>query len=89
VLIGDVNDSIEDAHRLARLLRGLRQKVNLIPLNADPWIALKPPSPERVSAFQQVLAKHHIIVNLRKPRGEDVSAACGMLAGREQAPPAE
>jgi 23S rRNA (adenine2503-C2)-methyltransferase len=85
VLIGDMNDSIGDAHRLARLLQGLRQKINLIPLNADPWIALKPPSPERVLAFQEVLSKHHITVNVRRPRGEDVSAACGMLAGRARA----
>jgi 23S rRNA (adenine2503-C2)-methyltransferase len=85
VLIGDMNDSIADAHRLARLLQGMRQKINLIPLNADPWIALKPPSPERVSAFQEILAHHHITVNIRRPRGEDVSAACGMLAGRARA----
>jgi 23S rRNA (adenine2503-C2)-methyltransferase len=82
VLIRDRNDSLEDAHRLARLLRGLRQKVNLIPLNADPMIELKAPDPERVAAFQQILADHHLTVNIRKPRGEDVSAACGMLAGR-------
>ena len=84
VLIGGMNDSVADAHRLARLLQGMRQKINLIPLNADPWIALKPPTPERVSAFQEVLANHHITVNIRRPRGEDVSAACGMLAGRAQ-----
>ena len=84
VLIGDLNDSAADAHRLARLLQGMRQKINLIPLNGDPWISLKPPTPERVSAFQKVLANHHITVNIRRPRGEDVSAACGMLAGRGQ-----
>ena len=84
VLIEDVNDSPEDAHRLVRLLRGLKKKINLIPLNADPWIALKTPSSERVLAFQQILADHHITVNLRRPRGDDISAACGMLAGREQ-----
>jgi 23S rRNA (adenine2503-C2)-methyltransferase len=84
VLIGEMNDSPEDARRLARLLKGLKQKINLIPLNADPIIALKPPDPERVAAFQQILIDHHITVNIRKPRGEDVSAACGMLAGRAQ-----
>jgi 23S rRNA (adenine2503-C2)-methyltransferase len=87
VLIGDMNDSFEDAHRLAQLLKGLRQKINLIPLNADPMVALKPPDPERVAAFQQILADQHITVNVRKPRGEDVSAACGMLAGRALVPP--
>jgi 23S rRNA (adenine2503-C2)-methyltransferase len=85
VLIGGINDSIEDARRLVRLLRGLRNKVNLIPLNADPWIPLKAPDPERLLAFQQVLVDHHVTVNIRRPRGDDVSAACGMLAGREQA----
>jgi 23S rRNA (adenine2503-C2)-methyltransferase len=79
-----MNDSIEDAHRLARLLKGLRQKINLIPLNADPMIELKTPDPESVAAFQQILADHHITANIRKPRGEDVAAACGMLAGRAQ-----
>jgi 23S rRNA (adenine2503-C2)-methyltransferase len=85
ILIKDVNDSPEDALRLVRLLRGLKKKVNLIPLNTDPWIHLKTPSPERVLAFQQILVDHHLMVNIRRPRGEDISAACGMLAGREHA----
>jgi 23S rRNA (adenine2503-C2)-methyltransferase len=85
VLIEGMNDSAEDAMRLVRLLQGLRKKINLIPLNADPWIPLKTPSPEQILGFQQVLVDHHITVNIRRPRGDDVSAACGMLAGREQA----
>jgi len=85
VLIEDVNDSTDDAYRLVRLLRGLKKKVNLIPLNADPTIPLRTPSPRRVLAFQKILAYHHITANIRRPRGEDISAACGMLAGREQA----
>jgi 23S rRNA (adenine2503-C2)-methyltransferase len=84
VLIGGINDAPEDAHRLALLLRGLKKKINLIPLNEDPWIALKAPSPERTLAFQKILVDHHITANIRRPRGADVSAACGMLAGREQ-----
>jgi 23S rRNA (adenine2503-C2)-methyltransferase len=83
VLIENINDSLEDAHRLAGLLQGLRKKVNLIPLNADPWIPLKPSPRRRVVAFQEILARHHITVNIRQPRGEDVSAACGLLAGRQ------
>jgi 23S rRNA (adenine2503-C2)-methyltransferase len=85
VLIAGINDSLEDADRLIHLLQGLRKKINLIPLNADPWIALKPPTEKRVLAFQKVLVDQHITVNIRRPRGDDVSAACGMLAGREQA----
>jgi 23S rRNA (adenine2503-C2)-methyltransferase len=85
VLIDGINDSMEDADRLIHLLQGLRKKINLIPLNADPSIGLKPPAEKRVLAFQKALVDHHITVNIRRPRGEDVSAACGMLAGREQA----
>jgi 23S rRNA (adenine2503-C2)-methyltransferase len=84
VLIEGINDSIADARRLVRLLHGLRKKVNLIPLNADPWIKLKTSSPDRVLAFQKILTDSHITANIRRPRGGDISAACGMLAGREQ-----
>jgi 23S rRNA (adenine2503-C2)-methyltransferase len=84
VLIAGVNDSDADARRLVNLLRGMKQKVNLIPLNADPWVPLKTPAEERVVAFQKILVDHHITAYIRRPRGDDVSAACGMLAGREQ-----
>jgi len=84
VLIGGVNDSDEDARRLVRLLAGLEKKVNLIPLNADPWIALRPPEENRVLAFQKILLERHVTASIRRPRGGDVSAACGMLAGREE-----
>ena len=84
VLMDGINDSPEDAHRLARLLQGLKKKVNLIPLNAGPSIPLNAPGPERVLAFEKILADHHITVSIRRPRGNDISAACGMLAGSEQ-----
>src|SRR5437867_3539257 len=51
VLIEGVNDTPEDARRLVRLLGGLEKKVNLIPLNSDPWIPLKTPGEERILAF--------------------------------------
>ena len=85
VLIGGVNDSIDDAHRLVRLLGNLRYKVNLIPLNADPSLEFRPPSPERVEAFTKTLADHYVTASVRRPRGEDISAACGMLAARDSA----
>jgi 23S rRNA (adenine2503-C2)-methyltransferase len=84
ILIKEVNDSRDDALRLVRLLQGLKKKINLIPLNADPWIPLEPPTQEQVLAFQKILVDHHITVIIRRPRGDDVSAACGMLAGRQQ-----
>jgi 23S rRNA (adenine2503-C2)-methyltransferase len=83
VLIEGVNDSPDDALRLVRLLKGVKKKVNLIPLNADPLIALKPPSEESVLAFQRILLDHHLTAYIRRPRGQDVSAACGMLAARD------
>ncbi len=85
VLIDGVNDSPEDAHRLAALLKGLKKKINLIPLNPDPWLQLRTPSENRILAFQQILIDHSITAYIRRPRGADVSAACGMLAGREHA----
>jgi 23S rRNA (adenine2503-C2)-methyltransferase len=83
VLMEGVNDTQEDALRLVGLLKGLKKKVNLIPLNADPWVPLKTPSEERVLAFQKILVEHHLTAYIRRPRGTDVSAACGMLAGRD------
>jgi 23S rRNA (adenine2503-C2)-methyltransferase len=86
ILIKGVNDSHEDALRLAGLLKKVKKKkINLIPLNSHPWIPFKPPSRKRVLEFQRILADRHITVHLRRPRGEDISAACGMLAaGQEQ-----
>jgi len=84
VLIEGINDSPADAKRLAALLRGIKKKVNLIPLNADPWIPLRTPGEDRILAFQSILQAEHITAYIRRPRGTDVSAACGMLAGREQ-----
>lgn len=84
VLIHGMNDSPEDARRLVELLRGIKKKVNLIPLNADPWIPLEPPSPEKVLAFQKILTDNNITAYIRRPRGGDISAACGMLAGLDQ-----
>jgi 23S rRNA (adenine2503-C2)-methyltransferase len=84
LLMKDVNDSPDDALRLVRLLQGLKKKINLIPLNADPLISLETPDQERVLAFQQILVDHRITAIIRRPRGDDISAACGMLAGRQQ-----
>lgn len=85
VLIGGVNDSPDDARRLVRLLDGLRKKINLIPLNGDPCLSLDPPSVQRVEAFERILVNSRVTVSVRRPRGDDVSAACGMLAGRDHA----
>ena len=74
-----MNDSTDDARRLARLLTGIKAKVNLIPLNAAPGIPFSRPSDARVNAFAQILADREITVSVRKSRGRDIRAACGQL----------
>ncbi len=80
VLLGGVNDSDEDARRLARLVRGIPAKVNLIPWNPGAGLPFTAPGPERVAAFQQILVDRQITAVVRKNRGRDISAACGQLA---------
>jgi 23S rRNA (adenine2503-C2)-methyltransferase len=80
VLLGGVNDSLEDAARLAQLVRGIPTKVNLIPYNANPGLPYSAPAPERVLEFQEALAARNLTAVVRKNRGRDISAACGQLA---------
>jgi 23S rRNA (adenine2503-C2)-methyltransferase len=79
VLLGDVNDTPEDARRLVKLLAGIKSKVNLIPLNAAPGIPYERPSDERVNRFAQILADGRLTVSVRRSRGRDIRAACGQL----------
>ena len=79
-LMDGVNDSEPQARELVQLLRGLRVKVNLIPMNPISASELKAPSGARVSAFQRVLAEAGLSCFVRTRRGDEVSAACGQLA---------
>jgi 23S rRNA (adenine2503-C2)-methyltransferase len=79
VLLAGVNDAPADARRLAKLLAGVKSKVNLIPLNAAAGIPFDRPSDEAVDRFAKILAEHHLIVSVRKSRGADIRAACGQL----------
>jgi len=80
VLAAGVNDRPEQAAGLARLLRGLRVKVNLIPLNAHGLTDLEAPSPDAVEAFRGELVGRNLTALVRKERGVDIEAACGQLA---------
>ena len=80
VLLAGVNDSREDARKLAVLLQGLHAKVNLIPLNPAAGIPFERPSDERIDAFGRTLAERGVTVMVRKSRGRDIRAACGQLA---------
>ena len=79
VLLAGVNDAPEDARRLARLLVGVKSKINLIPLNAAAGIPFERPSEAAIDRFAQILADHRLIVSVRKSRGRDIRAACGQL----------
>jgi 23S rRNA (adenine2503-C2)-methyltransferase len=81
VLLGGVNDSMQDARELSALLQrsGLPSKVNLIVWNPGPDIPYRMPKPEDVAAFQQHLISSGVPAFLRRPRGRDIYAACGQL----------
>jgi 23S rRNA (adenine2503-C2)-methyltransferase len=88
VLLAGVNDRAEDARRLAKLLAGVKSKVNLIPLNAAPGIPFERPSDAAIDAFAKILADRGLIVSVRKSRGRDIRAACGQLIveGQKRSP---
>jgi 23S rRNA (adenine2503-C2)-methyltransferase len=79
-LMAGVNDGEAEARELVSLLRGLRVKVNLIPMNPISASELKAPSGARVAAFQRVLNDAGVSCFVRTRRGDEVSAACGQLA---------
>ena len=85
VLLEGVNDSAEDAQKLARLLRGIPIKINVIPFNPDPRYLpeYRRPSEEAVGRFVEALARERYTVTVRRSKGPDASAACGQLKGRE------
>jgi len=82
VMIDSVNDSISHAHQLAKLLRGIPNKINLIPFNPFPGNDYKTSSEKNMAAFEQVLLSSGMIVTRRKTRGDDIDAACGQLVGQ-------
>jgi 23S rRNA (adenine2503-C2)-methyltransferase len=79
VMIKDRTDTAEDAHALARLVEGMRVKVNLIPLNPAEEIPFQPAGAEAILHFQEILMRRGIATFIRKTRGADVWAACGQL----------
>jgi 23S rRNA (adenine2503-C2)-methyltransferase len=86
ILIAGVNAAPGDAEKLARLLKGIRCKLNLIVYNEFPGSPFKSPSEAEVKAFQQVLLDHHYTAILRAGKGSDILAACGQLSGSRSVP---
>jgi 23S rRNA (adenine2503-C2)-methyltransferase len=80
ILMAGVNDSPEEAQRLARLLRTIRAKINLIPFNPHPGSPFARPAEEAVEVFRQVLFDRGYTVVTRHSKGQDIGAACGQLS---------
>ena len=80
VLLSGVNDTLEDAHRLADFCQSFPHNVNLIPFNEHPLAPYRAPEEAAVDAFAKaVLARRPTLVTVRRSRGRDVQAACGQL----------
>ena len=82
VMIKGLTDSIEDAETLSHLVRGMRVKVNLIPLNAADEIPFDRSDDDAILRFQEILVRNGTATFIRKNRGNDVSSACGQLRNR-------
>jgi len=79
VMLREVNDSIEDAKKLVRLLKGIPAKINLIPFNPWPGTNYQCSDWEQIELFADVLNKAGYASPIRSPRGRDIMAACGQL----------
>jgi 23S rRNA (adenine2503-C2)-methyltransferase len=79
VMLKDVNDSDEDARRLVKLIDGIPAKINLIPFNEWPGAPYKRSDADRIKAFADIIYNAGYASPIRRPRGEDIMAACGQL----------
>jgi 23S rRNA (adenine2503-C2)-methyltransferase len=84
VMIDGVNDTPAHASKLARLLKNVPSKINLIPFNPFPGVDYKRSSPEAITCFQDILMSAGLVTMTRKTRGDDIDAACGQLVGDVQ-----
>jgi 23S rRNA (adenine2503-C2)-methyltransferase len=82
VMIGGINDSLKDAKRLIRLLKGIPSKINLIPYNEHPQLPFKRPIDKNIEKFYECLLDSFHTVVIRKSRGQRILAGCGQLSGK-------
>ena len=82
VMLSGINDSVEEAHELAKLLEDIPSKVNLIPFNPFPNTQYKRSSNNAIHRFTDVLKEAGLVTTTRKTRGDDIDAACGQLVGK-------
>jgi 23S rRNA (adenine2503-C2)-methyltransferase len=81
VMLKGVNDQLEHALELVKLVKNTPCKFNLIPFNPFPKSGYECSDRSQILAFQKILMDHEIITTIRKTRGDDIDAACGQLAG--------
>jgi 23S rRNA (adenine2503-C2)-methyltransferase len=87
VLLSGYNDSHSDAVALAKLIHGLRVKVNAIPFNEDPNLPqwMKRPKEGSIDRFVDTLVRNGVAVTVRRSKGREIAAACGQLRGKDVA----
>jgi 23S rRNA (adenine2503-C2)-methyltransferase len=86
VLLGGINDSLQDADELIALVRGTRCKINLIVWNSGPNMPFHEPTRAEALAFQNRIIAAGIPAYIRRPRGRDIYAACGQLKRTVEGP---
>jgi len=84
VMIEGENDSVADAKNLVRFLTGFKAKVNLIPINHFPGMAMKASEQERIDRFQTYLIQKGVPASVRYSKGQDISGGCGQLASKRE-----
>jgi 23S rRNA (adenine2503-C2)-methyltransferase len=84
VMLNGINDSLDDARDLVRLLKDLPNKINLIPFNPFPGTDYTCSSRNQIERFKKYLMDQGLVATVRKTRGDDIVAACGQLAGEVQ-----
>lgn len=82
VMLKGVNDSPEDAVKMAKMLKGIPSKINLIPFNPFPDSGYQCSDMQVIERFKQQLMERGLVATIRKTRGEDIDAACGQLVGK-------
>lgn len=85
VMLGGLNDSVEDAARIIELLKDIPSKVNLIPFNAHAASPYKRPTDEAIDSFHRYLLDRGVAAMIRHSRGRDILAACGQLRSAAEA----
>ena len=78
-MLKGVNDSDADARRLLKLIKGIPAKINLIPFNEWPGAPYQRSDRARIKAFSDIIFNAGYASPIRRPRGEDIMAACGQL----------